>query len=60
MRPRSGRIDFLPIHFYHFYHAVGALSLSSSSKYDDTETTNQLYQDHYANMYALGFRLVVS
>ena len=27
---------------------------------DDTETTNALYQDHYANMYALGFRLVVS
>ena len=25
-----------------------------------TETTNALYQDHYANMYALGFRLVVS
>ena len=27
---------------------------------DDTETTNALYQDYYANMYALGFRLVVS
>ena len=27
---------------------------------DDTTTTDQLYQEYYANLYALGFRLVVS
>ena len=59
MRPRSGRSDFLTstlLSPLSLYHTVGALSLLD----DDTETTNALYQDYYANMYALGFRLVVS
>ena len=68
MRPRNGRSDFFYLHFYHFYHAVaGRRIVAVVLVDDDTETTNQLYQDHYntgqqANMYALrplGFRALL-
>ena len=43
------------LHFYHFYHTTDDFEVD-----DDTTTTDQLYQEYYANLYALGFRLVVS
>ena len=62
MRPRSGRSDFLTSTFITFEPEPDpVITTTDDFEVDDnTETTNALYQDYYANMYALGFRLVVS
>ena len=56
MRPRS---DFLPPTFITFI-THGLTTTDDFEVDDDTTTTDQLYQEYYANLYALGFRLVVS
>ena len=49
------------LHFYHFYHTDPVITTTDDFEVDDdTTTTDQLYQEYYANLYALGFRLVVS
>ena len=55
MRPRS---DFLPPLLSLLSH--GLTTTDDFEVDDDTTTTDQLYQEYYANLYALGFRLVVS
>ena len=62
MRPRS---DFLPALLSILSHGEPEpdLVITTTDDFevdDDTTTTDQLYQEYYANLYALGFRLVVS